>query len=53
MLVIWNLEISWDEEETSITEVKYSGKCFLRAQRSCVLEIAKVVPCAASVLGNL
>ena len=25
-----------DKEETSITEVKFSGKCFLRAQRSCV-----------------
>ena len=53
MLVIWNLEISWDEEETSTTEVKYSGKCFLRAQRSCVPKIAKVVPCAAAVLGNV
>ena len=53
MLVIWNLEISWDEEETSITEVKYSGKCFLRAQRSCVPKIAKVVPFAAAGLGNV
>ena len=26
---------------TSIAEVKSSGKCFLRAQRSCVPEIAK------------
>jgi hypothetical protein len=28
----------------TITEVKYSGESFLKAQRSCVPEIAKVVP---------
>jgi hypothetical protein len=33
--------------------VNSSGKCFLRAQRSCILEIAKVVPSAAAVLGNV
>ena len=27
----------------NIIEVKSSGKCFLKAQRSCVPEIAKVV----------
>jgi hypothetical protein len=32
--------------------VKSSGKCFLGAQRSCVPEIAKVVPRAAAVLGS-
>jgi hypothetical protein len=36
------------EEEDSIIEVKSSGKCFLRAQKSCVPEIAEVVPCAGS-----
>jgi hypothetical protein len=41
-----------EEEETSITEVK-SGKYFLRAQRSCVSEIAKVEPHAASGLDNV
>jgi hypothetical protein len=41
------------EEEASITEVKSSGNCFLGAQRSCVLEIAKVVPRASTVLGNV
>jgi hypothetical protein len=30
-----------------------SGKCFLGAQRSCVPEIAKVIPHAAAVLGNV
>jgi hypothetical protein len=30
-----------------------SGKCFLRAQRGCVSEIAKVVPRAAEGLGNV
>jgi hypothetical protein len=38
--------------ETSITAVKSSGKCFLRAQRSCIPEIAKVIPCAAAVLST-
>jgi hypothetical protein len=37
---------------TSISEVKYSGKCFLRVQRSCVPEIPKVVPYAASGIDN-
>jgi hypothetical protein len=32
--------------------VKSSGKCFLRAHRGCVLEIAKVVPPTAALLGN-
>jgi hypothetical protein len=52
MLVSWSEEISSDYEKTSITEVK-SGKCFLGAQRSCVPEIAKVVPRAAAGLGNV
>jgi hypothetical protein len=30
-----------------------SEKCFLRAQRSCVPEIAKVVPRTAAALGNV
>ena len=30
-----------------------SGKCFLKAQRGCVPEIAKVVPCAVAGLGNV
>jgi hypothetical protein len=34
-------------------EVKSSGKCFLRAQRSCVPERAKVVLHAAALLGNV
>jgi hypothetical protein len=33
--------------------VKSSGKCFLGAQRGCVAEIAKVVPRAATVFGNV
>jgi hypothetical protein len=33
--------------------VTSSGKCFLRAQRSCVPEIAKVVPRAVAGLGNV
>jgi hypothetical protein len=33
--------------------VKSLGKYFLRAQRSYVPEIAKIVPCAAAVLGNI
>ena len=33
--------------------MKSSGECFLRAQRSCVPEIAKLVPCVAPVLGNV
>ena len=33
--------------------MRSSGKCFLRAQRSCVPEIAKVVPYAAAGLGNV
>jgi hypothetical protein len=40
------------KEEISITEMKPSGKCFLRAHRSCVPEIAKVEPPTAAVLGN-
>jgi hypothetical protein len=44
---------SGDLEEISTTEVKSSGKCFLRAQRSCVPERAKVVTRAAAVLGNM
>jgi hypothetical protein len=32
-----------------ITEVKYSGKCFLREQRSYVPEITKVVNYAVAV----
>jgi hypothetical protein len=32
--------------------MKSSGKCFLRAQRSCGPEIAKVVPHAADGLGK-
>ena len=32
--------------------MKSSGKCFLRAHRSCVPETAKVVPPAEAVLGN-
>jgi hypothetical protein len=35
-----------DQEETSIT----SGKCFLRAQRSCFPEITKVELCAAPAI---
>jgi hypothetical protein len=41
------------EEETSIIEVKSSGKYFLRHKKSCVPEITKVVPCVAPVLGNV
>jgi hypothetical protein len=41
------------KEKSSITEVKSSGKCFLRVQICCVSEIAKVVTYAAVVLGNL
>ena len=52
MLVSWSEDISNDQEETSITELK-SGSCFLGAQRSFVPEIAKVVPCAAAGLGNV
>jgi hypothetical protein len=33
--------------------VKSSGKCFLRAQRSCIPEIAMVIPPAADILGNV
>ena len=33
--------------------MKSSGKCFLRAQRSCVPEIVKVVPQGAALLGNV
>ena len=51
MPVSWSSEISGDKEETNTTEVTSSGKCFLRIQRSCVLEIAKVVPWAAAGLG--
>jgi hypothetical protein len=40
------------KEDTSIIEVKSSGMCFLRAQRNCVPEIAKVVPSATAGLGN-
>jgi hypothetical protein len=36
-----------------ILEVTSSGKCFLRAQRSCVPEMAKVEPHAAARLGNV
>jgi hypothetical protein len=43
MLVSWIYELSGDEEETSVTEVKSSVKCFLIAQRSCVPEVAKVI----------
>jgi hypothetical protein len=45
--------VSNDYEETSITKVKSSGKCFLGAQRSCLPEIVKVVPRAAAGLGNV
>jgi hypothetical protein len=41
------------ERETSIAEVTSSGKCFLKTQRGCVPEIAKVVPCAAAGIGNV
>jgi hypothetical protein len=51
MLVRFSLKISGDDKETSITEVKSPGKCFLREQRSCVPEIAKVLPCGAVGLG--
>ena len=39
--------------QISITEVKSSGCCFLRSQRNCVPEIAKLVPCAAVGLSNV
>jgi hypothetical protein len=39
--------------KTSITEVKSSRKCFLRAQRICVPEIVKVGPHVAAGLGNV
>ena len=43
-------------EETSITEVISSGKCFLKAQRIClpkIAKIAKVVHHAKAELGNV
>jgi hypothetical protein len=33
--------------------VTSSGKCFLKAERGCVLEIAKVVLLASAGLGNV
>ena len=33
--------------------MKSSGKCLMRAQKGCVLEIAKVVPHAVAGLGNV
>jgi hypothetical protein len=41
------------KKETIITDLKSSGKYFLRAQRSCVPEIAKVTPGAGAELGNV
>jgi hypothetical protein len=40
-------------KETSITEVKFPGNCFLGVQRSWVLKIANVVPHAVAGLGNV
>ena len=48
MLLSWSYEIDGDSEETVSTEVKSSGKGFLRAQRSCLPEVAKVAPHAGS-----
>ena len=36
-----------------VTEVKSSGKYFLRARVSLVPEIVKVVPCVVAVLANM
>jgi hypothetical protein len=41
-------EVCWGGGEGGIP-----GKSFLKAQRSCVPEIVKIVPCAAAVLGNV
>jgi hypothetical protein len=41
------------KKRRSIPEVTSSGKCFLRAQRGCVPEIAEVVPGATVGLGNM
>jgi hypothetical protein len=41
------------KEETSIIELKFLQKYFLRAQKSCVPDITKVVPPAAAVVGNV
>jgi hypothetical protein len=49
----WNLEISYDKEEVSITEVKSSGKGFMKAQKCCVPEIAKFLPHASAGLGSV
>jgi hypothetical protein len=53
MLASWSYEISVDKEETRITEVKPSGKCYLRAQRGCVPEIAKLESHAAAGHANM
>lgn len=45
--------MSGDLEDSSIVEVKSSGRCFLRAHRSCVPEAATVVPCHLAELGSV
>ena len=47
MLVTWTQEISGNQEETSITEGKFSWKTFSENTET-VPEMDKVVPCAAS-----
>lgn len=39
-----------DDEGSGMAEVKPSWKCFLRTQRSCVLQIGTVVPGGKLVL---
>jgi hypothetical protein len=40
-------------KKNNVIEMKSSGKCFLRVKRSCVPEIASVVPRAAAGLDNM
>ena len=49
---VWSLT-SGNKEETSIIELKSSGKYFLRAERSYAPEIAQVVTSVAAGVGNL
>ena len=49
ILVSWSYEISDDFRRDRCQWVESSGRYFVRAQRSCVTEKVKVVPCAATV----